>query len=364
MDASRREGSVSARLWISGVAIAAKPTQGLPSQRRGLPEPSKLPQRLDQLPRDLTGEQGLGPAAELDVQLVGDLHLQLASVQLDGEVVRGAAQVGGNGRAGGAGARGKRLPHTALEDPCPHAVAADAEKGHVGSVGEKLVALDLGPDRAQLQLLEGVGYLDRALRIAERDVLECPFPASCAQRAASVGGTGREVIGRRAGPPDPHRAGALRGDCRPHRPRCRVDREAALIRPAMQVYVERRLAGAVARQLRLRAVGIEYPQLRHGVILAMPSEQQDAVRADAEMGVADPFYPLRRQLPGQDLGVEDQVVVAKRLPLFEVHAAPVSQRVWSSNSSMRRATSASESPLQSIESTPSIRRIQVSWRRA
>ena len=48
-------------------------------------------------------------------------------------------------------------------------------------------------------------------------------------------------------------------------------------------------------------------------------EQQHPVGADPEMRVAEPLDPLRVELPGKVLRLEDQVVVAQRLPLLEFH---------------------------------------------
>ena len=47
--------------------------------------------------------------------------------------------------------------------------------------------------------------------------------------------------------------------------------------PAAAAQVEDRLAGAVARQLRLRAVGVEDPQPSHEPGLVGRGQQQDAV---------------------------------------------------------------------------------------
>ena len=64
----------------------------------------QLGQRLDQLRRQLAGEHGLRPAVETHSQVLADLDLQLSPFQLDDELVRGAAEEGGDGGAAGAGA--------------------------------------------------------------------------------------------------------------------------------------------------------------------------------------------------------------------------------------------------------------------
>ena len=71
----------------------------------------------------------------------------------------------------------------------------------------------------------------------------------------------------------------------------------ASVHPAL-AQVEHRLAGAVARQLGLRAVGVEDPQLGDVAVVGGLDEQQDAVRADPEVGLADPPDPLRSSSQG------------------------------------------------------------------
>ena len=70
-----------------------------------------------------------------------------------------------------------------------------------------------------------------------------------------------KVLGRGRGPPHRHRAGALRGDRRRHRPGGGEDREGVRVGPAVPAQVEDRLAGPVAGELGLGAVRVEDPQL-------------------------------------------------------------------------------------------------------
>src|SRR4051812_17830950 len=107
-------------------------------------------QRLEQLRRELAGEDGLGPAVQLHRKILADLDLQLAPFELDDELSGSATEEGGDGGTAGAGARGERLPHATLEDPRPHPIALDGEEGDVGAVGEQLVAFDPRPDLAEV----------------------------------------------------------------------------------------------------------------------------------------------------------------------------------------------------------------------
>src|SRR5262249_1937455 len=145
-------------------------------------------------------------------QLLADLHLELASVQLYRELTRGSGDVRRDGGPGRAGPRGERLPHAALEDPRAHPVSLRAEEAHVGPVREQLTVLDLRADRGQLERPEAVPHRDRALGIADRDVLEAPGPPPRLELAATVVGAGREILRSRARPPHLQRALPLGAD--------------------------------------------------------------------------------------------------------------------------------------------------------
>ena len=70
-----------------------------------------------------------------------------------------------------------------------------------------------------------------------------------------------------------------------------IENVSSSVQPAL-AQVEDRLAGAVARQLGLGAVGVEDPQLGDVAVVRGRREQQDAVGADAEMRLADAPDPL------------------------------------------------------------------------
>src|SRR5205823_12199061 len=96
-------------------------------------------------------------------------------------------------RAGGAGPAGRGLPHPALEDPRPDAPRlALGEPRHVGALGEQLVALDLGPNRRQVQGVQLVLVVDsnRALRVSDLDVLEAPGASAGEELAAAISAAG------------------------------------------------------------------------------------------------------------------------------------------------------------------------------
>ena len=160
---------------------------------------------------------------------------------------------------------------------------------------------------------------DRALRVADRDVLEVPGAAAGDQGPPAVRAARGKVLGPGRGAAHLDRAGPLRGDRRRDRPRRREDREGLRVGPALAAQVEDRLAGPVAGELGLGAVGVEDPQLGDEPRVLAAREQQHPVGADPEMRVAEPLHPGRGQLPGELLRLEDQVVVAQRLPLLESH---------------------------------------------
>src|SRR5688572_22032379 len=128
-----------------------------------------------QLLHELGGERGRvdghGPARQVDVQVLPHLDLEVAAVEVDGHRAVRAADDRGDRRAARAGARGHGLPHPALEyagADLPLAVAAP--EGDVRAVREELVALDGRPVAGQVELLEPLGDLDRALWIPHGDV--------------------------------------------------------------------------------------------------------------------------------------------------------------------------------------------------
>ena len=142
------------------------------------------------------------------------------------------------------------------------------------------------------------------------------------QRAAAVGAARGKVLRLRRGASHLHRAGPLRGDRRRDRAGGGADREGVGVGPAVAAQVENRLARPVARQLGLGAVGVEDPQLGDEGRVVAAREQQHPVGADPEVRIAEPLDARRRQLPGQLVGLDDQVVVAERLPLLESHRWP------------------------------------------
>ncbi len=189
--------------------------------------------------------------------------------------------------------------------------------------GERSIS---GPSfcRSSSSSSSSVGDADRALRVADRDVLE----VAPLDDAAAVGRPARVVLRgeARAAHVDP--AGGRARDGRPDLARDGLDREGVGVGPAAVAQVEDRLAGAVAGQLGLRAVRIEDAQAGDEAGLVGRLELEHAVGADAEVAVADVAHELRRH------GLfDDHVVVAKGLPLLEPHAliftagpAPLSRR--------------------------------------
>ena len=98
--------------------------------------------------------------------------------------------------AAGAGARGKGLPHPALEYARANARRGPGLElgvpGDVRAVGEVRMPFDRRSQRPEIQGRErgGVLHADRDLGIADRDVLEAP----AVQLADAVRRTGGEVL--------------------------------------------------------------------------------------------------------------------------------------------------------------------------
>ena len=308
--ARARSGRASA---CRGVPIGGKPTSERTRARRARPRAR----------RQLAGVDRLRPA--------GQRHLELSATSTvssppSSSTVIGlarAAQDGRHGGAAGAGARRERLPHPALEDPRPHRAALGRR------VNETLVRFGNSSCRS---IAGPIAARSSSSSSSPTSITHCGLPIETCWKSHVAPAGARACRGRRGRPRD-SRPSAVEarpiaieavfgaGDRRLSRspPRC-VDRERVGVGPAAAAQVEHRLARAVSRQLGLRAVGVEDPQL--GDVVAASSgarEQQDAVGADAEVGLADPPDPLLGQLPGQLVGLDDQVVVAEGLPLLEAH---------------------------------------------
>ena len=260
----------------------------------------------------------------MDAEIGSDLDLELAAVEDDRDRARRAAQPGGNRRPARAGPGGEGLPDAALVDPGANPGSLRPPEAHVGAIGEDRRGLDRRPDRGQIEVLEAGIDLDRALRVADRHVLELTLDPADLDRPDPVVGAGREVIRDRCRHPhvDAGRIGA--GQRRGDRAGGGQDREGVAVGPPRGAQVQDGLAGAVARQLRLGAVGVEDPQL--GDVLrgiGRLREQQDAVGADPEVRRTDRPDALRGQLERDVIGLEHDVVVAERLPLRESHRREV-----------------------------------------
>ena len=145
--------------------------------------------------------------------------------------------------------------------------------------GKGVVVLDQRAELAQVERLElvAVGDADRALRVADRDVLETVAGDLAVEahvaRPMSVRQARSPVIVVRISPGDG------------------LDRERVRVGPAALAQVQQRLAGAVARQLGLGAVGVVDPQPGDVAGLVGRGEREHAVGADAEVAVAQPPHP-------------------------------------------------------------------------
>ena len=223
-----------------------------------------------------------------------------------------------------------------------------------------------GPIARQVELLDLVADLDHALRVADVDVPEAPTrgpptrPCRCRRRArpgsrASVTEARPIAIETSSGP-------VIVGVTSPAL--VMIVNVSASVQPGV-AQVEDRLAGAVARELGLRAVGVEDPQLGDVALVGgraraagcRPSRRRSAARRSA--GSAPRSAP--RAAPSRST---IDVVVAERLPLLEPHPAQAIARQLEQRDDLAPRPRRRRGRVRSISATSSIRRIQVSWRRA
>src|SRR4051794_24116469 len=325
----RGSGYQTARTWPLSGSSAARPRAAAGSERIA----------VTLVGGPFAREHRLGPAGEVDVEVLADVDDELAAVEVDRDRRVASAQHVGHGGPDRPGPRAQGLSRPALEDPgADRAGSPLGPERDVGAVGKARVDLDRRADRRQGERGERRlgGNADRELRGADRDFL-----------AAGPGGL-RRLADPRAAHVNP--AGALVDDRRADLAGDRLHGELLSIGPAAAVQVHDPLAHAVAGQLRLRAVGVEDPQARHEAGLVGLLDGDDAVGADAAMAVADQAH----RVGVHGLG-DDHVVVAQRLPLLEPHGA---------GESMRAATSSGDRPVTSMSCAPRSLRSQVSCRRA
>src|SRR5439155_2535803 len=125
----------------------------------------------------------------------------------------------------GSRTRRQRLPHAAFEDPgADGAGAALGPEGHVRAIGEDRRRLDLRAEPLQIERF-GVVDADRALGVADRDVLELPRAPAGGQLAAAVRRAAGEVGAPEARAAHVDAARGRTGDRRPDLAGRRLDAE-------------------------------------------------------------------------------------------------------------------------------------------
>ena len=244
----------------------------------------------DELGVELARVDPRGGPDQRHLELGGDLDRQLAAVELHRDRARGAAAGRPRPRR-----RSAPVPEESVS-PTPRSKIRARTVEPSTRMNETLVRLGkarvlpsiAGPIAARSSSSTSLADLDHALRVADVDVLEGPLapararPSRCRPRALWVVGRGHR------GSPDRHRDLVRAGDRRRHLAGLGQDRERVGVGPARRAQVEHRLARPVARELGLRAVGVEDPQL--GDVAAsgsaassrMPSEPTpNAVRRSA-----------------------------------------------------------------------------------
>ena len=190
--------------------------------------------------------------------------------------------------------------------------------------GNSWVAFDRRADRPQVERRSAASSVDadRALGVADRDV-----PGSATSRPDRRSSSPPAV---RAAPPGksfevslalPMSTRHVSGPVIVGRisPAAVWIEKLVLLGPAAPAQVQDRLARAVARQLGLRAVGVEDPQVGHVLGVLAAATAQHPVGEHAEVAVAQPAHARGRELERQLVALDDQVVVAQRLPLLESH---------------------------------------------
>ncbi len=247
--------------------------------------------------------------------------------------------------------------------------------------GKSVARFDRRADRVEIQVLDLIADLDRALRVADRDVLKLPFAATRAERAPAVRASRGKILRGRRGSAHLDRAGQLGGDRRRDRTGGGADREDVRVGPAVPAQVEDCLARSVAGQLGLRAVRVEDPQLGDELRVVAAREQQHTVgsrcrNADRrstrrEPGSAPRGAPRPRgsrsrcPAPATSRIASPEPIEGPGLRYWSVVPRIGGTTVQSSRrSAISAATSASERPVRSIGCRLGILRIQVSWRRA
>ena len=239
-------------------------------------------------------EHGDRPAGQVHVQVLAHLDVSSPPSSAHGRPRDvAAAQHVRDGGAGRAGAGGERLADAALEDARADRGRAPARRTRRRSCGSGTArcARSRGPSAGRSSASSSVhaSTRDRALRVADRDVLEAPTarpPACRARRAPSAAPPGI-VLRRQASAPHVDAAGRRPGDRRADLAGGGLDREDVGVGPAAAAQVEDRLARAVARQLGLRAVGVEDRSRATKPGCVGSAQQQDPVGEDAEVAGAD-----------------------------------------------------------------------------
>ena len=165
-------------------------------------------------------------------------------------------------------------------------------------LGNSSMGFDLRPDRGDVEILQLVADHDRALRVADRDVLKVPLATAGGKRPArrrlrprgspwrrvealpiSTAQVSSEVIVGTIGPAS-----------------VRIEKVSSSVQP-LAAQIEDRLARPVARQLGLRAVGVEDPQVGDEGRGPRCARAAGSRLPRSEMGVAEPPGSAARSAP-------------------------------------------------------------------
>ena len=162
------------------------------------------------------------------------------------------------------------------------------------------MVLDRRADSPEVEVVDA-GLLDHAVRVPEIDE-----GVGRSGRRAAVGPVVRAVEGGLADVDRDRLAVDRGGDRAPRR------HELELAEPVAGGDVPGGDARAVSGELGVGSVGVQDP---HG----RPVDDEDAVRACAEIGMADPRDPGRGHLEGRIGRLDDEVGVPGAVPLPEFH---------------------------------------------
>src|SRR5262249_14141425 len=264
-----------------------------------------------------------GVTRELDPRVVVHLEMEQAAVHHHRDRAIGVSEpYARRGDGAGAAPGGESLTGAALPDPDAHPLRShDARELHVRSPRQEGVVLERGAERVESGR-RGIVDEAHAVRVADADGGDAKDRArhlDGLRHDLPRGTAAGDVVAAEAGAAHVDRdvddASILALDAAVDDAARGLDPEAIVGGPAVLAPPAREDAQAVAALLGLAAVGVVDPE--SGVGVRGRHECQHAVAADAAMAVAQAAHHLRREGEGEARGLDDEIIVAERMPLRE-----------------------------------------------